>query len=892
MSLKRREYDSATPDPAESQRHTDSETGPAAAAAADSEKSVCSYFRHLGHLLFNSTSATRSSPVAPNRRLPPHPKSDSPSSPKTRLPLHSGTDSYDSPPHTGLTPLLSPSPTPLLTPGHSPLLTHGPTPLLTPGSTLPSSLLVTLPSSLLVTLLTPGHTPLLTPGSTLPSSLLVISPPHSWSHSPPHSWSHFPPHSWSLSPPHSRSDSPPHPRVHTPLLIPSVSPVPVWSSFSHLSIKYIKEMSAFFKSSGSPGSALPWDSPPSTPQKGTSEPTPAEVREPRSIPLKMCQVSRKQCPPDTEHRYFEVVSSNRKNSLFLRAKDPAMAQSWYNAIQAGAASLLQRVKEELRNMQPHMDVKHLGWIAEQVSQGPERPVLALLTDRDLLLYNSLPENKESLNNPSKSYLSSQPGTGNKTHTTSTANVSPSQPGTGEHLIITTSTANFTHHTRTGELSRSQSGTGERITITTRYRRTSHSSQPGTGELHDHNQIQATSHLSQLGTGERITITTRYRRKYIKQYRRTHPIRYAITTSTGEHTSQPVQANKTLSQQYRQKTHKQVQANISLITTRYKRTTITTSTGEHLTHHNQVQANVYHHNQVQANFSPSQPGTGEQNTYHNQVQANHHHNQYSEHLTHHNQVQEHLTHHNQVQANISLITTSTGKHLTHHNQVQDGTSHSSQPGTRRTSHSSQPGTGERSHSSQPVQANVSLITTRYRRNNTLITTRVQRTNVSLVTTRYSERPLITTGTDERLTHHNQVQANISLITNRLVHSGPGKSSPLLDSELSFGVRSGTKQGVETHVFRVDSAKELSLWTHLLVEGCHSAAELVKEVTTACSWNGKECTLGVHIDEGFTLYTEEMGVRKSVLLQQPFERLKMSSDDGVRMMFLDFGGPELK
>lgn len=71
---------------------------------------------------------------------------------------------------------------------------------------------------------------------------------------------------------------------------------------------------------------------------------------------------------------------------------------------------------------------------------------------------------------------------------------------------------------------------------------------------------------------------------------------------------------------------------------------------------------------------------------------------------------------------------------------------------------------------------------------------------------------------------------SFLPFRLVHSGPGKSSPLLDSDLSFGLRSGTKQGVETHVFRVDSAKELSTWTHLLVEGCHNAAELIKEVTT--------------------------------------------------------------
>lgn len=39
----------------------------------------------------------------------------------------------------------------------------------------------------------------------------------------------------------------------------------------------------------------------------------------------------------------------------------------------------------------------------QVSQGPEKPVLAVLTDKDLLLYPSCPESKESLNNPTKSH---------------------------------------------------------------------------------------------------------------------------------------------------------------------------------------------------------------------------------------------------------------------------------------------------------------------------------------------------------------------------------------------------------------------------------------------------------------------------------------------------------
>lgn len=95
-----------------------------------------------------------------------------------------------------------------------------------------------------------------------------------------------------------------HNSLFLSLLMSSCLPFPPYLILSltrSASVKYIKEMSAFFKSSGSPGAALPWDSPPSTPQRG-NELSP-EVKEPRSIPLKMCQVSRKQCPPDTENRY-------------------------------------------------------------------------------------------------------------------------------------------------------------------------------------------------------------------------------------------------------------------------------------------------------------------------------------------------------------------------------------------------------------------------------------------------------------------------------------------------------------------------------------------------------------------------------------------------------------
>ncbi|MBN3322613.1 SNTA1 protein, partial [Atractosteus spatula] len=307
-----------------------------------------------------------------------------------------------------------------------------------------------------------------------------------------------------------------------------------------LEVKYIKEMSAYFKNA-SPGAPTPWDSPPSSPQKQGVSNSPsqsmADLKEGKMIPLKMCQVTRKHCPPDTENRYLEIISSDRRTSLFLRAKDPAMAQSWYNAIQTNANALLPRVKEELKSLQGGSggkEIKHIGWLTEQLSRGTEKTVLAMVTEKDLLFFRILPDSRDALNHP-------------------------------EH---------------------------------------------------------------------------------------SHP----------------------------------------------------------------------------------------------------------------------------------------------------------------------------------------------------------------------------------------------LITTRLVHSGPGKGSPIMDSELTFALRSGTRQGVETHVFRVDSAKELSAWTRVLVDGCHCAAELIQEVTSACNWNGKECTLAVHIDKGFSLFTEEPGLSRTVLLQQPFEKLRMSSDDGTRMLFLDFGSPE--
>lgn len=144
----------------------------------------------------------------------------------------------------------------------------------------------------------------------------------------------------------------------------------------------------------------------------------------------------------------------------------------------------------------------------------------------------------------------------------------------------------------------------------------------------------------------------------------------------------------------------------------------------------------------------------------------------------------------------------------------------------------------------------------------------------------------------------------LLATRLVHSGPDRGSPHSGTELFFATRTGTRLGIETHLFRAETTKDLSVWTRHIVNGCHSSAEMIKEVTTSCLYRGQECRLVIHYEQGFSVLADPtLGDRESVeereaqtptrprvLLSYPYEKLKMSSDDGVRMLFLDFGGKE--
>ncbi|XP_056137237.1 beta-2-syntrophin [Lampris incognitus] len=131
----------------------------------------------------------------------------------------------------------------------------------------------------------------------------------------------------------------------------------------------------------------------------------------------------------------------------------------------------------------------------------------------------------------------------------------------------------------------------------------------------------------------------------------------------------------------------------------------------------------------------------------------------------------------------------------------------------------------------------------------------------------------------------------LLATRLVHSGTARSSPAQGADLVFATRTGTGRGIESHVFRVETHWDLSSWTRALVQGGHAAAELIKEVSIGCTLNRQDVRLTLHYEKGFTVTREPADpTGGAVLYRYPYEKLKMSADDGIRNLYLDFGGPE--
>lgn len=72
-----------------------------------------------------------------------------------------------------------------------------------------------------------------------------------------------------------------------------------------------------------------------------------------------------------------------------------------------------------------------------------------------------------------------------------------------------------------------------------------------------------------------------------------------------------------------------------------------------------------------------------------------------------------------------------------------------------------------------------------------------------------------------------------------------------------------------------------------------SELISEASfhvSGCMYKGQDCRLVIHYELGFSVLPEGEPSHGHPLFSYPFEKLRMSSDDGVRMLYLDFGGKE--
>lgn len=177
-----------------------------------------------------------------------------------------------------------------------------------------------------------------------------------------------------------------------------------------LEVKYIREVSPLFKKS-SVSTDLPWDGCLQSPNLSSSDESPKSSvsRDRKIIPLKMSFISRNLTIPDLENRLLELHSPDGQHTVVLRCKDGASAHSWFTAIHTNVAALLQQTMDQINSFlsnpsaNTHCTLKHIGWLAEQLEldagRHQYRRVVMALTEKDLLLFQSVPLTYESWTSP-------------------------------------------------------------------------------------------------------------------------------------------------------------------------------------------------------------------------------------------------------------------------------------------------------------------------------------------------------------------------------------------------------------------------------------------------------------------------------------------------------------
>ncbi|CAF98933.1 unnamed protein product, partial [Tetraodon nigroviridis] len=621
-------------------------------------------------------------------------------------------------------------------------------------------------------------------------------------------------------------------------------------------VKYIREVSPLFKKP-SLVADLPWDGvrpqSPSysgsedsgSPKHGGSSPS----KDRKVISLKMCFISRNLTMPDLENRLLELHSPDGQHTVVLRCKDAPTANSWFTAMHTNIAALLPQVLAHINaylgasvSASTHPHLKHIGWLAEQIQleggRQQYKPVVMALTEKDILLFESVPWSRESWSLP----LLTHPLLATRLVHSGSARGSPAQ---GSELVFATRTATgrgieshvfrvirFPHflyqRSELNVLKRFSAQAQARLGLTricSRHSCLRLNKNHRRVKRHRKGRFKAKSLGAwDLQKSTRLVFEIKYIREVSPLFKKPSLVAdlpwdgvrpQSPSYSGSEDSGSPKHGGSSPSKDRKVISLKMcfISRNLTMPDLENRLLELHSPDGQHtvvLRCKDAPTANSWF-TAMHTNIAALLP----------QVLA--HINAY-------------------LGASVSA---STHPHLKHIGWLAE--------------------------------------------------------QIQLEGGRQQYKPVVMALTEKDILLFESVpwsreSWSLPLLTHpllatRLVHSGSARGSPAQGSELVFATRTGTGRGIESHVFRVETHWDLSSWTRALVQGAHAAAELIKEVSIGCTLNRQEVRLTLHYEKGFTVTREPADLTGgAVLFRYPYEKLKMSADDGIRNLYLDFGGPE--
>ena len=152
----------------------------------------------------------------------------------------------------------------------------------------------------------------------------------------------------------------------------------VWCVF--VAVKYLREVTPYFRKTSALNEVGWSDASTSSVERpslaSSPSPSPVWLAERKSMPLRLCYVCRNMSVADADGRTIELHSADARHVCLLRCADAAAADKWFRRLLDATLTLLRRATADASRLLDGVpgsrgDVRHMGWLAEQVGDGEE-----------------------------------------------------------------------------------------------------------------------------------------------------------------------------------------------------------------------------------------------------------------------------------------------------------------------------------------------------------------------------------------------------------------------------------------------------------------------------------------------------------------------------------------